>query len=164
MSEIKYSVTIKDQTAQGNDTVATQATAITTKPAGTPLTERDAVANNSASGLQTALVAVKTLEPYVNAAINYGISQIQFATGSVELQQRAQVFSGLATSAISVGMAAAIGGPAGAAAMVGLKAVQIAMTATQNYTNIQNARALEKETISNIRSRLGIITRRSREA
>ena len=164
MAEIKYSVTIKDQTAQGNDTVATQATALTTKPAGTPLTERDAVANNSASGLLTALVVVKTLEPYVNAAINYGISQIQFATGSVELQQRAQVFSGLATSAISVGMAAAGGGLAGAAAMVGLKAVQIAMTATQNYTNIQNSRALEKETISNIRSRLGIITSRSREA
>ena len=164
MAEIKYSVTIKDQTAQGNDTVATQATALTTKPAGTPLTERDAVANNSASGLLTALVVVKTLEPYVNAAINYGISQIQFATGSVELQQRAQVFSGLATSAISVGMAAAGGGLAGAAAMVGLKAVQIAMTATQNYSNIQNSRALEKETISNIRSRLGIITSRSREA
>ena len=164
MSEIKYSVTIKDQTAQGNDTVATQATALTTKPAGTPLTERDAVANNSANGLQTALVAVKTLEPYVNAAINYGISQIQFTTGSGELQQRAQVFSGLATSAISVGMAAAIGGPAGAAAMAGLKAVQVAMTAVQNYTNIQNARALEKETISNIRSRLGIIANRSREA
>ena len=164
MAEIKYSVTIKDQTAQGNDTVSTQATALTTKPAGTPLTERDAVANNSASGLLTALVVVKTLEPYVNAAINYGISQIQFATGSVELQQRAQVFSGLATSAISVGMAAASGGLAGAAAMVGLKAVQIAMTATQNYTNIQNSRALEKETISNIRSRLGIITSRSREA
>ena len=164
MAEIKYSVTIKDQTAQGNDTVATQATALTTKPAGTPLTERDAVANNSSNGLLTALVAVKTLEPYVNAAINFGISQIQFATGSGELQQRAQVFSGLATSAISVGMAAAGGGLAGAAAMVGLKAVQIAMTATQNYTNIQNARALEKETISNIRSRLGIIKSRSREA
>ena len=164
MSEIKYSVTIKDQTAQGNDTVATQATAITTKPAGTPLTERDAVANNGANGLQTALVAVKTLEPYVNAAINYGISQIQFTTGSGELQQRAQVFSGLATSAVSVGMAFAAGGLPGAAAVIGLKSVQVAMTAVQNYTNIQNARALEKETISNIRSRLGIIANRSREA
>lgn len=164
MAEIKYSVTIRDQTAQGNDTVATQATAQTAKPVGTPLTERDAVANNGANGLQTALVAVKTLEPYVNAAVNYGISQIQFATGSAELQQRAQVFSGLASSAISVGMAAAISGPAGAAAMAGLKAVQVAMTAVQNYTNIQNARALEKETISNIRSRLGIIANRSREA
>lgn len=157
MADIKYSVTIRDETGSGTETVAGSSEQTAARP-GTPLSQGSA----STGKLATALVAVKAVEPYVNQAVAFTISRIEFSTGSTELQQRAQIFSGAASSAYSIGMAAIVGGLPAAAVVAGAQILQTAISAMQNAVAIQDRKALEAETISNKKSRIGAISNRSR--
>lgn len=163
MSDIKYSVTIRDETGSGTETVAGASEQTAARP-GTPLSQGSAERSASTGKLATALVAVKAVEPYVNQAVAFTISRIEFSTGSTELQQRAQIFSGAASSAYSIGMAAIVGGLPAAAVVAGAQILQTAISAMQNAVAIQDRKALEAETIANKKSRIGAISNRSRGA
>lgn len=166
MNEIKYSITIRDESESKEQTVATSAASVqqTDAAPGAPMTSKSTTAASNAGKLTTALVAVKTVEPYVNQAVSFAVSRVEFATGSTELQQRAQVFSSAASSAYSIGMAAAVGGLPAAAVMAGGQLLQTAITSIQTATTIREQKALEGETIANRRSRIGAISNRSRGA
>lgn len=163
MADIKYSVTIRDETGSGNETVAGASEQTAARP-GTPLSQGSAERSASTGKLATALVAVKAVEPYVNHAVAFTISRIEFSTGSTELQQRAQIFSNAASSAYSIGMAAIVGGLPAAAVVAGAQILQTAISAMQNAVAIQDRKALEAETLANKKSRIGAISNRSRGA
>ena len=163
MADIKYSVTIRDETGSGTETVAGSSEQTAARP-GTPLSQGNAERSAATGKLATALVAVKAVEPYVNQAVAFTISRIEFSTGSTELQQRAQIFSGAASSAYSIGMAAIVGGLPAAAVVAGAQILQTAISAMQNAVAIQDRKALEAETLANKKSRIGAISSRSRGA
>lgn len=166
MNEIKYSITIRDESTSKEQTVATGAASVkqTETAPGAPMTQKSTTAATNSGKLTTALVAVKTVEPYVNQAVGFALSRVEFSTGSAELQQRAQIFSNAASSAYSIGMAAAIGGLPAAAVVAGGQLLGTAISSIQNAVAIQERRTLEGESIANKKSRIGAIASRSRGA
>lgn len=120
--------------------------------------ERSADKGVAAAGL----VAVQHVMPYVNTAINFGVSQIQMQTGSAELQRKAQVVTSAVSFAANVTMSAVVGGIPGAAVSIALQTVQSMINMTQRSIEIQNQKTLENENISYKRSRMGMTVNRSR--
>lgn len=108
------------------------------------------------------LVAVQQIMPYVNTAVNFGVSQIQMTTGSAELQQRAQIVTGMASTAISIGLGAAVGGVPGAAISAALAALQSSITFAQNSIILNQQKVLEGENLRLKSSRVGMTVNRSR--
>ena len=138
----------------------------TTEPAGTqsgaPVSQKSSEKKSDKGQIVAGLVAVQQVMPYVQSAINFEVSQIAYNTGSAELQQRAQILSGLASTGISIGLGAAVGGLKGVAVSAALAAVQSTITFVQNRQAIENQRRLEAENIYLRRSRLGSTVNRSR--
>ena len=108
------------------------------------------------------LVAVQQVMPYVNNAVNFGVSQIQVTTGSAELQQRAQVVSGAVSTVASIGLSAAVGGVPGAAIAAALSALNFAITSIQRSYEINVQKNLEGENLRLKKSRVGMTVNRSR--
>lgn len=161
MNEIKYSITIRDDTESQDKVVADSSVESTTVAPGKALDQKKADKAASSGSLTSALVAVKTIEPYIQQAANFAVSQISFQNGSTELQQRAQAFSGIASSAIAIG-AVAISNPIAAASMAGMQMLQKSISLFTNYVNIQNQKTLEQENLALRRSRAGMLAGRSR--
>ena len=120
--------------------------------------ERRADRGQSVAGL----VAIQQIMPYVNSAVNFSVSQIQMQTGSAELQQRAQLVTGMTSTAISIGLGAAVGGVHGAAVSAALAALQGAISYVQNSMIISQQKQLEDENLRLKRSRIGMTVNRSR--
>lgn len=158
---IKYSITIKNQTDDQGRVIAGGNAETTTANPGSTL-DQSTVDNAFSNGsLTSALVSLKTIEPYINQVANLSVSQISFQNGSTELQQRSQVFAGFVSSAVSLGLVA-IGNPAGAAKMAGMQILQKSISFYSNWVNIQNAKELERENLALRRSRAGMLAGRSR--
>lgn len=154
-------VIITDTTKNSRTPVST-----TTAPQGSEDTQgvsQTKAEKNADKGMMAAgLVAVQHVMPYVNTAINFGVSQIQMQTGSAELQRKAQVVTSAVSFTSNVTMSALVGGLPGAAVSVALQAVQGMINMNQRSIEIQNQKTLENENISYKRSRMGITVNRSR--
>lgn len=161
MNEIKYSITIKNETSKQKSIVANGNNDQTNKEPGTATDKKETDKAKDDGNLISALVAVKTIEPYIQQAANFAVSQISFQNGSTELQQRAQTFTSIAASAVSIGLVA-IGNPAGAAKMAGMQILQKSISFYSNWVNIQNQKTIEQENLALRRSRAGMLAGRSR--
>lgn len=126
-------------------------------PTSNTVSQEQAKGNNAAG-----LVAAQQIAPYVNQAVNFGVSQIGDVRGSPELQQRLQVVTGVASFAANVGLGAMTGGVAGAVTMAVVSAVQSAVSTAYRVQEISNQRLIENETINYRKSRYGQSINRSR--
>lgn len=154
-------VIITDTTAGDRTPVSTQAEPQGTT-AGQGVSQSKAEKSNDKGMVAAGLVAVQQVMPYVNSAVNFGVSQIQMTTGSAELQQRMQIVSGMASAGISIGLGAAIGGVPGAAISAALSALQSSISFVQNSIMVGQQRQLEAENLALKKSRLGMTVNRSR--
>lgn len=154
-------VIITDTTKSNRTPVST-----TTAPQGSEdtqgVSQQKAEKNADKGMIAAGLVAVQHVTPYVNTAINFGVSQLKMQTGSAELQRKAQVVTSVVGSTANIAMSAIVGGIPGAAVSVALQTVQSMINMTQRSIEIQNMKTLENENISYKRSRMGITVNRSR--
>lgn len=154
-------VIITDTTQGDRVPVSTQAEPQGTT-AGQGVSQSKAENKADKGAVVAGLVAVQQVMPYVNSAVNFGVSQIQMTTGSAELQQRAQLVSGMASTAISIGLGAAVGGVPGAAISAALAALQSSITFAQNSIVLNQQKVLEGENLRLKSSRVGMTVNRSR--
>lgn len=154
-------VIITDTTQGDRVPVSTQAEPQGTT-AGQGVSQSKAENKADKGAVVAGLVAVQQIMPYVNSAVNFGVSQIQMTTGSAELQQRAQLVSGMASTAISIGLGAAVGGVPGAAISAALAALQSSITFAQNSIVLNQQKVLEGENLRLKSSRVGMTVNRSR--
>ena len=154
-------VIITDTTQGDRVPVSTQAEPQGTT-AGQGVSQSKAENKADKGAVVAGLVAVQQLMPYVNSAVNFGVSQIQMTTGSAELQQRAQIVTGMAFTAISIGLGAAVGGVPGAAISAALAALQSSITFAQNSIILNQQKVLEGENLRLKSSRVGMTVNRSR--
>lgn len=154
-------VIITDTTQGDRVPVSTQAEPQGTT-AGQGVSQSKAENKADKGAVVAGLVAVQQVMPYVNSAVNFGVSQIQMTTGSAELQQRAQLVSGMASTAISIGLGAAVGGVPGAAISAALAALQSSITFAQNSIILNQQKVLEGENLRLKSSRVGMTVNRSR--
>lgn len=154
-------VIITDTTQGDRVPVSTQAEPQGTT-AGQGVSQSKAENKADKGAVVAGLVAVQQVMPYVNSAVNFGVSQIQMTTGSAELQQRAQIVSGMASTAISIGLGAAVGGVPGAAISAALAALQSSITFAQNSIVLNQQKVLEGENLRLKSSRVGMTVNRSR--
>ena len=161
MQEVNYKITITNESGGTKTPVSTQ-----TQPEGTPsaqpVSQPQATAQKDKGMVAAGLVAVQQLSPYVNQIANFKISQIGAETGAVELQQRTQVLSGLASAGVSIAMGAVVGGVPGALVSAGLTALQSSISYVQQTQAIQTQRRIENDNIALRKSRLGQTVNRSR--
>jgi hypothetical protein len=154
-------VIITDTTQGDRVPVSTQAEPQGTT-AGQGVSQSKAENKADKGAVVAGLVAVQQVMPYVNSAVNFGVSQIQMTTGSAELQQRAQIVTGMASTAISIGLGAAVGGVPGAAISAALAALQSSITFAQNSIILNQQKVLEGENLRLKSSRVGMTVNRSR--
>lgn len=154
-------IIIRNETDGDNLPVSTQDSPKGTK-AAKAVSQEEAARKKEKGELAAGLVAVHQVKPYIDQAINFGVSQIQATTGSAELQQRAQIVSGAISSGTSILLGAAVGGVPGAAVTAALSALQSSISFVQNSITIENNRRIEYENISLRKSRLGHSVNRSR--
>ena len=160
MEEKQYRVIIEDNTESRSDIPVSGSDDLTkpVRPGSVPTVQKSAKAVDKGA-VAAGLVAVASIRPYVDMAVNFGISQISLVTGSEEAQQRAQAVNGMVSSATSLGIAAIAGGIPGLAAAAGMMAIAFAQ---HNYT-VNVKKAIEAENINLRTSRLGAATNRSRQ-
>lgn len=154
-------VIITDTTQGDRVPVSTQAEPQGTT-AGQGVSQSKAENKADKGAVVAGLVAVQQVMPYVNSAVNFGVSQIHMTTGSAELQQRAQIVTGMASTAISIGLGAAVGGVPGAAISAALAALQSSITFAQNSIVLNQQKVLEGENLRLKSSRVGMTVNRSR--
>lgn len=154
-------VIITDTTQGDRVPVSTQAEPQGTT-AGQGVSQSKAENKADKGAVAAGLVAVQQVMPYVNSAVNFGVSQIQMTTGSAELQQRVQIVTGMASTAISIGLGAAVGGVPGAAISAALAALQGSISFVQNSIAINTNRRIERESLDRKISRVGQSVNRSR--
>ncbi len=130
--------------------------------AGQAVSQTKAENKADKGAVMAGLVAVQQAMPYVNSAVNIVVSPIKMTTGSAELQQRAQLVSGMTSTAISIGLGAAINGVPGAAISAALSALQSSITFAQNLLVLNQQKVLEAENLSLKSSRVGMTVNRSR--
>ena len=159
MEEKQYRVIIEDNTESRSDIPVSGSDDLTNpvRPGSVPTVQKSAKAVDKGA-VAAGLVAVASIRPYVDMAVNFGISQISLVTGSEEAQQRAQAVNGMVSSATSLGIAAIAGGIPGLAAAAGMMAIAFSQ---HNYT-VNVKKAIEAENINLRTSRLGAATNRSR--
>lgn len=150
------------------DTTSGDRTPVSTRdePQGTtkgqPVSQKKKEKETDRGVAAAGLVGLQQIMPYVNTAINFGVSQIQVQTGSAELQQRAQIVTSVTSTAVSIGMGAAIGGVGGAAVAAAMQALQGAISFVQNSITINTQQRMEAENIRLKTSRIGMTVNRSR--
>lgn len=158
MAEMEYIIRVQDEREDISGVPVATPDGVTGKaPTSNTVSQEQAKGNNAAG-----LVAAQQIAPYINQAVNFGVSQIGAVRGSPELQQRLQVVTGVASFAANVGLGAMTGGVAGAAAMAVVSAVQSAVSTVYRVQEINNQRMIENETISYRKSRMGQSVNRSR--
>lgn len=159
MEEKQYRVIIEDNTENRADVPVSGSDDLTrpVRPGAAPTVSKAAKAVDKGA-VAAGLVAVDQLRPYVETAINFGVSQISLTTGSAEAQQRAAAITSAVSSAKTLGFAAIAGGIPGLAASAVMMAIAFAQ---HNYT-LNAQKAIEAENINLRTSRLGAATNRSR--
>lgn len=161
MQEVNYKITITNDSGGTKTPVSTQAQPEGT-PSAQPVSQQQATAQKDKGVVAAGLVAVQQISPYVNQIANFGISQIGAETGAVELQQRTQVLSGIASAGVRIAMGAVVGGVPGALVSAGLTALQSSISFVQQKQAIQTQRRIENDNIALRKSRLGQTVNRSR--
>ena len=158
MAEATYIIRVQDEREDMSGVPVATPEGVTGKAPTSKTVSQEQVKGNNTAGL----VAAQQIAPYINQAVNFGVSQIGAVRGSPELQQRLQVVTGVASFAANVGIGAMTGGVAGAAVMVAVSAVQSAVSTAYRVQEISNQRMIENETISYRKSRMGQSVNRSR--
>ena len=158
MAEATYIIRVQDEREDMSGVPVATPEGVTGKAPTSNTVRQEQSKGNNAAGL----VAAQQIAPYINQAVNFGVSQIGAVRGSPELQQRLQVMTGAASFAANVGIGAMTGGVAGAAVMVAVSAVQSAVSTAYRVQEISNQRMIENETISYRKSRMGQSVNRSR--
>ena len=136
MAEL-YEIVIRNETDGGNSPIATEPNVNGEGNAATPITKKKATAE-SPNRLVSSIVAVGTIKPYIEQAINFGVSQVEMRTGSAEMQRKAQAFSSVASTAGGMVIAGLTGGLGAAAAMAGMQLLQTIIQTSINQVNINN--------------------------
>ena len=158
MADNVWTILIRDEQEDVSGVPVATPDGVTGKaPTSNTVSQQQAKGNNAAG-----LVAAQQIAPYINQAVNFGVSQIGAVRGSPELQQRLQVVTGAASFAANVGLGAMTGGVAGAAAMAVVSVVQSAVSTAYRVQEISNQRLIENETLSYRKSRMGQSVNRSR--
>lgn len=158
MAEATYIIRVQDEREDMSGVPVATPDGVTGKAPTQRTVHQEQSKGNNAAGL----VAAQQIAPYINQAVNFGVSQIGAVRGSPELQQRLQVVTGVASFAANVGLGAMTGGVAGAAAMSVVSAVQSAVSTVYRVQEINNQQLIENETISYRKSRMGQSVNRSR--
>lgn len=164
MEEKQYRVIIEDNTESRADIPVSGSDDLTkpVRPGSVPTVQKSAKAVDKGA-VAAGLVAVASIRPYVDMAVNFGISQISLVTGSAEAQQRAEAIKSEVSSATTLGYAALFGGVPGLATAAGMIAVQKAIAFAQHQFTVNAQKAIEAENIGLRTSRLGAATNRSRQ-
>lgn len=158
MDEILYRIEIQDGREDMSGVPVATPDGVTGKAPTSNTVRQEQSKGNNAAGL----VAAQQIAPYINQAVNFGVSQVGAVRGSPELQQRLQMVTGAASFAANVAIGAITGGVAGAAVMVAVSAVQSAVSTAYRVQEIRNQQLIENETISYRKSRMGQSVNRSR--
>lgn len=163
MAEIRQHtfITIRNETDGDRVPVSTPNEPQGTK-SGAPVSVAKAERAQSGGNPLGVLVVAQQAQPYVDQAVNLGVSQIQATTGSAELQQRAQTINGFVSATRSIVYGGIAGGGAGAAMAAGVVIVGATVSAVQNGIAIETNRRIEREAIDRKTSRLGQTINRSR--
>jgi hypothetical protein len=156
----EYRVIIENRTDDSGAPVSTAGTNTKQAAEGAPVSAQK---SKSSDGMMAdVMVATNVIKPYVQQVASFGISQIEMSTGSADLQRKAQAFSSLASSTISVVAATAAGGLAAGAAAAGVMLLQGAIQSQMNFVTIRNQKLLEDESIALRKSRIGLSINGSR--
>lgn len=159
----EYRITIINGTEQTTDQrtpVATQQTIQdNTQKADKPKVVGD---KQNAGALAMALTATSQLKSYVDNAINFGIANIGFETGSIEAQRKMQTISSAMSTASSVAISGIVGGIGTAGLSLAIMGLNAMISTMQNSIQIQNQKQLESESLNLRKSRLGVAINRSR--
>ena len=159
--EVNYRIIIENHAQEGETPVSTDSTNGGTPAPASPVTEQKTKVNKGF--LSNVMVATNVIKPYVQQAISFGVSQVEMETGSASLQRRAQAYSSIGSSAISIVTAGIMGGAAGAAGAAGVMLLQTMIESAMNAQTIQNQKQMEQENIALRKSRAGLSINRSRE-
>ncbi len=160
----RYEIIIRNETKQRKTPIATEPNIDGESSVAAPITKSTASkGSGSRNALASAIVATNVIKPYIQQAISFGISQIDMQTGSAELQRKAQFWNNVGSSATSIIVAGAAGGPVGALGAAAMLGVTTAIETGINYVNINNRKILEAENLQLARSRAGMVTNHSRE-
>ena len=164
MEEKQYRVIIEDNTESRADIPVSGSDDLTkpVRPGSVPTVQKSAKAVDKGA-VAAGLVAVASIRPYVDMAVNFGISQISLVTGSAEAQQRAEAIKSAVSSATTLGYAALFGGVPGLATAAGMIAIDKAFAFAQHQFTINTKKSIEIENINLRTSRLGAATNRSRQ-
>jgi hypothetical protein len=154
-------IIIRNETDGDNLPVSTQDSPKGTR-AAKAVSQEEAARKKEKGELAAGLVAVQQVKPYIDQAINFGVSQIQATTGSAEIQQRTQLVTGAASTGISITLGALVGRATGAAVTAAMSALQASISIVQNSIARENNRRIENENINLRKSRLGQSVNRSR--
>ena len=128
MAEL-YEIVIRNETNGGQSPIATEPNVNGEGNAATPITKKKATAE-SPNRLVSSIVAVGTIKPYVEQAVNLGVSTVEMRTGSAELQRKKQAFASVGSNVTGLVIAGATGGVGAAAAMAGM---QLCHRSQQDY-------------------------------
>lgn len=157
MAEL-YEIVIRNETDGGNSPIATEPNVNGEGNAATPIKK----SGESKGRLVSSIVAVGAVKPYIEQAINFGVSQVEMRTGSAEMQRKAQAFSSVASTAGGMVIAGLTGGLGAAAAMAGMQLLQTIIQTSINQVNINNQKIIESENLALAKSRAGMVTNKSR--
>lgn len=158
MAEIVYDIVIKDRRDDRSKIPVATPDGVTGKaPTSNTVSQEQSKGNNAAG-----LVAAQRVEPYINQAVNFGVSQIGTVRGSPELQQRLQMVTGATGTVANAAFSFAAGGPTGLAVYAVTAIVGKTVSTAYKVMEISNQRLIENETISYRKSRYGQSINRSR--
>lgn len=159
----KYEIIIRNETNQSKTPIATTPDVNGQSSVASPITKSTATSGNkSQNALASAIVATNVIKPYIQQAINFGISQVEMQTGSAELQRKAQFLNNVGSSVSSIIVAGAVGGIPGALGAAAMLGVSTAIETGINYVNINNRKILEAENLQLAKSRAGLVSNHSR--
>lgn len=158
MAEL-YEIVIRNETNGGNSPIATEPNVDGTGNAAEPITKKKVDTQNK---MVSTIVAVNTVKPYIEQAVNFGVSQVEMRTGSAEMQRKAQAFSSIGSTASGLVIAGLTGGISAMGAMAGMQLLQTIIQTSINQVNINNQKIIESENLALAKSRAGMVTNKSR--
>lgn len=158
MAEIVYRIEIQDGREDMSGVPVATPDGVTGKaPTSNTVSQEQAKGNNAAG-----LVAVQRVEPYINQAVNFGVSQIGAVRGSPELQQRLQMVTGATGTVATASLSFATGGLPGLGVYAVTAIVGKTVSTAYRIQEINNQRLIENETLSYRKARMGQSVNRSR--
>lgn len=158
MADATYIIRVQDGREDMSGVPVATPDGVTGKaPTSNTVSQEQSKGNNAAG-----LVAAQRVEPYINQAVNFGVSQIGTVRGSPELQQRLQMVTGATGTVANAAFSFAAGGPTGLAVYAVTAIVGKTVSTAYRIQEINNQRMIENETISYRKSRMGQSVNRSR--